>query len=383
MKADLAQEKKNIEDSGRYIVELIRSLLYDEAAEALPENLTWNQVFETACMHSVEQMVFYAAKKQLAAQPDIFNQWNHRCTVNMMKSLTQISERDQIIRAFTAAGIRVLPVKGCLMKELYPQIDWRQMCDLDILIDQENVERASELMKSLGYESGVKTEKDIAFDKEPFMNVELHHKLFEHQYAEGADYFTDPWKHALEDPKRADCFWQTPENEYIYQMAHFEKHYARLSGSGIRSVLDVAMYRRHFAGKLDDNYIRREIEKMGMTETINCLEALAGKWFGTPEQRQEELSPAEQEMAEVVLLSGTYGSYWSRTTRDVNELHKEDSQASTVSYSIKRAFLPLAELKRSYPVLEKCSLLYPFCSIHRLVTKRDFVSAELNDIFDE
>lgn len=362
-KTSLSEQLKMETDAGQYVVRLLAALLNGEPSPPLPPELTWEQVYEIACMHSVDSMTFYAAAGFLREQaPEVYAAWEKRRQFNLIQSMTQLSERDRIIKALTAAGIRVLPVKGCMMKEVYPQIDWRQMCDLDMLIDEENVEKARAIMEKLGYTHGEDSQKDASYQLPPYMNVELHHKLFESWHAHSAEYYSDIWARAVPDAKRPGCFWLTPEDEYIYQMAHFNKHFTEEYGSGIRSILDLEVYRRHFAGQLNDDYLQNELRTLELTELTRRSESLAEHWFGTPEQRLQPLTEQETKMAEVVLCSGTYGTVESRALNQ--------SQAGNQKRLRSWIFLPVYRMKEGYPILEKHPYLYPFCWLHRLFAKR-------------
>ena len=367
--------------AGQYVVQLLAALINDEPVPQLPCYLTWQQVYETAKMHSVDSMVFCAAKEQILSQPELYEVWNHKRRFNLIQSMTQIREHDRIIEALNAEGIRTLPVKGCIMKSLYPQADWRQMCDLDILIDEGNMEHASEIMQELGYDLHDCSEKDISFSCLPYMLVELHYKLFEKKRAVFAAYYEHIWELALSNQNGSNCFSLKPEDEYIYHLAHFNKHYSEVCGTGIRSIMDVAMFFRRYGGEWDTAYINGELNKLNLLPVADCAQKLAEHWFGTKEQCEEDLSQPEQDMARIVFCSGTYGNILSRIVRDVGQ--KNASEFGKAKFAMKRAFLPISYMKHDYPVLDKWPVFYPCCFVHRLIRHRKQMAFELKMIFDK
>ena len=64
------------------------------------------------------------------------------------------AERAAVLAELEKAGIWYLPLKGCVLKDLYPAVGMRQMADNDILIDASRCEEVRKIMESLGFETG-------------------------------------------------------------------------------------------------------------------------------------------------------------------------------------------------------------------------------------
>ena len=48
-------------------------------------------------------------------------------------------------------SMKNIKIKGCVMKKLYPSPNMRSMCDIDILIEDDGIDRAEKIMQNLGY----------------------------------------------------------------------------------------------------------------------------------------------------------------------------------------------------------------------------------------
>ena len=94
------------------------------------------------------------------------------------KVLLLTAEKDKILEQFEKAGIWYLPLKGSLLKDLYPAIGMRQMSDVDILIDAGRLQDAKAIMQELHYEKFEEGGAHIEFQKKPLYNIELHKRLF-------------------------------------------------------------------------------------------------------------------------------------------------------------------------------------------------------------
>jgi len=62
--------------------------------------------------------------------------------------------------------ILYIPLKGCLVKEMYPKPEYREMSDLDILVKRGDAAKLKPVMESLGYQcERFGFEKDDSYTK--------------------------------------------------------------------------------------------------------------------------------------------------------------------------------------------------------------------------
>ena len=67
--------------------------------------------------------------------------------------LAQRHEASRIFSAFDAAGIRVIGLKGIILKnDIYAASERRPMYDIDVLVRYKDIEHAEEVLRELGYE---------------------------------------------------------------------------------------------------------------------------------------------------------------------------------------------------------------------------------------
>lgn len=164
---------------GRYLVAVVRAVLRGEEAPALPPELSWKNVFWMANQHSLLAMVFAGVEKQLRAEPELQSRWKRACDECLVQTLTQMSEQPRILAAFSEAGLRVLPVKGNVLRALYARPDYRQMSDIDLIVPHEQLVQTEQLMQQLGYQTqpGVEEENELDCSLPPYLHVEVHDTL--------------------------------------------------------------------------------------------------------------------------------------------------------------------------------------------------------------
>lgn len=348
----------------QYCIDVIRCLLQKKEIPQLPDTVMLQELYAFAKLHNVEAMVFHGLEQLALDDTDpIWQDWQNRADMILTQSIVQLAERDILFSALTEAGIDLLPVKGCWLKELYPDIDYRQMSDLDMLIPPEKVQDAKRVMLSLGFQTDAfeNQPNHAGYLKPPYTEVELHTALL----LEDDGYYDDVWMRALPEPSFKGLYRLSAEDEYIFYLLHLNKH-LESSGTGIRSILDSVIYRRVYPN-MDRNYLQRELEKLGLWGRTKQLEMLSDCWFTTGQPLLEELDS----MAAFILSAGSYGTLDNYSRRQLKKLEGtyKNPVVRFFAYWIVRICRPRKEMENAYPILQKIPVLLPLFWLHRAIMK--------------
>ena len=349
-----------------YCITVIRCLMQEKAVPTMPEGVSLEELYAFAKLHGVEAMVFHGLEQLNIPETDpVWQNWRNRADVLLTQSIVQLAERDVLFAALPAAGIEILPVKGCWLKEQYPDIDYRQMSDLDMLIHPEDRKKAEAVMAQLGYtKEEDAAENHDAYIKPPYMGVELHHSLLPEDDSR-LSYYDDVWEKAVSEEGFPGVFRLKPEDEYIFYYLHLFKHVLH-AGTGIRSFLDSLVYRKLWAD-MNKEYLRQEFEKLGITEFVRCVETITDCWFETGASVSTEM----EAMAGSILSAGTYGTESGRFRNEMKEVGKKFRNPFVVKivYLLSCLFLPLKAMQILYPILNKIPFLLPVFWIWRPISR--------------
>ena len=256
--------------------------------------------------------------------------------------------------------IRYAPLKGIIIKELYPSIGLRQMSDFDILFDSKYSQKVRDIMLELGFscESFGKHNHDVYF-KQPVSNFEMHTGLFSEMInVEIFYYYKDIKERLIKDEDNNFGYHFRNEDLYIYLTAHEYKHFSE-SGTGLRSVLDTFVFWQKYGSQLDKEYISAETEKLGISDFEQQNRLLALHLFG-----DGELTEQDREMLEYVIYSGTYGTLQNSIENSVKK--NGGGKKGKRIYIINKLFLPLNIVKEVYPFYYKHKLLLPVLFFYRI-----------------
>lgn len=247
--------------------------------------------------------------------------------------------------ALERGGIPHMLLKGALVRELYSDPMARTSCDVDVLVKPEDTERAIEcLCEGCKYKLESRNYHDFSLYTPGGVHVELHFELGE-AIKNAAAVYGRVWEYAK--PVYGKHFEYRMTGEYLlfHTIAHAAYDFTN-GGFGIKAVTDVAM--------LSDFDSCDLLEEAGLSSFANAMHQLAGAWFFG-----ENYSDTAQKMGDFILSSGVYGTHENKISAS------KSPKPSRFGYLMGRIFLPYAQLKRLYPVIERHKILTPFCQVRR------------------
>jgi len=269
-------------------------------------------------------------------------------------------DKELLFERFEQEKIWYLPLKGTVIKDLYPSIGLRQMADFDILFDRKYQEKVRDIFLELGFtcEHYGKGNHDVYF-KKPVSNFEMHTDLFGSNHKkEIYEYYRDV-KHLMQKDDNNKYGYHFSDNDfYVYISAHEYKHYSS-GGTGLRSLLDTYIIWKKLGDKLDGDYIRSETDKLGITAFEQNNKKLALDLFSG-----NELSSEEQEMLAYIVFSGTYGNIKNSVDNKVQKYG--GGKKGKRKYILSKMFLSMDEIKAYYPFFYKHKILLPGLFFYRL-----------------
>ena len=365
--------KHDYKQTAYYILYLIRCVLQNKVpSNDKIEKMDMALLYKVAEDHSLSAIVAYAletAHVHISAFEDAKNRAIKKCILFDY-------EREKILAELEAAGIWYMPLKGVILKELYPRIGMRQMCDNDILFDKKYQASVKLIMQGLGYDViSYRVGCNDKYNKLPVLNFEMHHSLFsEGHEKQFYDYYNDIKNKLFSETDNGYSYRFTDEDFYIYMIVHEYKHY-RDGGTGLRSLVDEYVYINKYSSKLNMSYIETELKKLGIFEFEKNQRILSKKIMCGV-----KLEKYEKEILDYIIFSGTYGNI---------ENHVKNKAGFTISskicYLFHRVFITMPQIKSSYPFFNDYKFLLPILPAYRLVklltVSRKRIISELKVLF--
>jgi len=327
---------------------LLRSAITGEKL-LLPEGFCLEEADSLVRAQSLTPMVYLGAYNcGISPKSELMLKYQQLYFQNLMRHQQQARAIDEIYRNFEENGIDYLPLKGCIMKPLYPNPEMRIMGDADILIRMEDREKLQFLMEKLGFHEEKETYHEWIWTRNDLF-LELHKCLFAEVERDFAPVFGDGWEKAR---KVSGCRYALPPEEtYLFLFTHMAKHY-RNNGIGARQFVDLFVYRRAHP-ELDEEAVCRTMNRLHLLEFYRNTRNMLLVWFenGQPDEKTER-------MTRYVLSGGNWGDEETGfVTVQAKSGHSGDARARAVWEAI---FPPLERMRYSFRILFKYPFLYPF-----------------------
>lgn len=262
---------------------------------------------------------------------------------------TQRGELTRLRDALHAAGVPFLPLKGAVLRTLYPEPWMRTSCDIDVLVPEEQADSAARLLsEQLDYAYEFKNYHDISMKAPSGVHLELHFSIRENTKSIDP-LLSDCWSYAFAS---ANCEYRF-SNEYFFfhHLAHASYHFLH-GGCGVRPFLDLWLleHRVSFDAAARDALLAQA----GLTAFAAQARHLSEVWFGGAAHND-----VTRDMERYLLTGGVYGS--AENLMNMQQLR----QGGRARYVLSRVWMPYASLCCKYPSLEGRPALTPLYQLRR------------------
>ena len=274
----------------------------------------------------------------------------------------QETEKNIVLKTLCKNKIKCMPLKGSILKYLYPSPELRTMSDIDILFENKKTKSVNNILVNLGYRCKRSGGTDDKYQKPPFINIEMHRIMVDSNFEQIAAYYNNVWDVIKPIEDGSFVYEMSKEDFYIHMVAHVARHYA-VGGIGIRFVFDAWIYLNHYEKILDFDYINSEFEKINLLKFAENFKNMTIKWF-----EGLETTELEEDMSKYIFDSGTFGNILHTQSVKVL-LGKEGTKnfkSNKLLYVWKLMFPSFKYMKARNHILKKLPILLPYFYIERL-----------------
>lgn len=268
---------------------------------------------------------------------------------HMDKAMTEVT------KALSEAGIPFLPLKGIVIRKLYPRPWMRLSGDIDILIHPEDRPRIIEALskipgiqfKAFCGEDHFTSADGVTID----VSIVLHGPSAIDRH--GA-LMADIWDHASPSAETPALYTLSDAMLYTHAVNHMARH-LKTGGCGINHLMDLWVLNHRIPVDAEKKSARRALIKEKHLERIaEELEKISEKWFSDAKM------PVDTELEEYILSGAAHGTQKAKVSVNRRGLSK-------ARYMLKRFFVPYGYLKILFPQIEGKRWLTPFYEVYRWI----------------
>ncbi len=337
------------------LLSLVRAAIGSESTNLNPpadEDL--NGVLELAGQHSLAPLVLdVLLKHNLISDKELAKKCRGVLFASVVQQERQSYEQKKISKIFEESQIPYIHLKGSVMENYYLEPWHRTRCDVDVLVKNEDLEKARHKLEENGYKFYVQSSHDVSMFSLSGINIELHYHTIEKERAGNSNQVLDEiWRYAKS--KNGGYEYELfDEMFYFYHVAHMAKHFEN-GGCGVRPFIDLWILNH----KLEfDPHKREELLKKGdllkFEKEIKCLCEI---WLS-----KKESNPFSDMLSDFIFSGGVYGNLTNFVK--INQQKK----GGKLRYMLWRIFLPYDMIKFQYPILKKHKILLPIMQVCRWI----------------
>lgn len=316
------------------------------------------ELYALSTHHDMAHLVSYALYRQgwLDGTSEVGGKFQRAQMLAVFRYERQKAVLEETCAALEQAGFLHLPLKGSVIRSLYPEPWMRTSADIDVLVKGEDAERAaSHLIDTLGYlHQDIDGRHDISLYTPSGVHIELHFDLIEDGRVTTADKeLSDVW--SATHPVEGTTYRRAMNDDmfYFYHVAHMAKHVAG-GGCGVRTFADLWLLNHRVESDAVSRRVR--VDRAGLNTFERVVHTVSEMWFSLAEG--DDLA---HRMATYTLRGGMFGDALNKVA--IN--HAKGKRG--LRYVFSRIFMPYEYLCRSYPALRGRKYLTFFYQIHRLV----------------
>ena len=330
----------------------IRGTPLGESEREQCSHRTLSDLLSMAKSHDLQHLVILALK-----QNNLLSEQAAMLESSILKAVYRYEQLnytyDTLCEALESAEIPFLPLKGSILRAHYPEPWMRTSCDVDVLVQPRDVNRAVAILtEKYGFSKEGCGSHDVSLFDQNHMHVELHFDLLEDGLAnEASTVLASVWQTACVREGYRFFYEMSDEYFYFYHIAHMAKHFAN-GGCGIRPFIDLWILDR-----LETSDVASRdalLVRGGLWKFAEAARALSCAWL-------EGDSPdvLTGQMETYLLSGGVYG------TMDNRVAVQQTKKGGKVRYALSRIWLPYDTIKFHYPVLQKKRWLLPLMQVRR------------------
>lgn len=317
------------------VLNIIRSFILSKYDISFDGDI--NDLYNISNKLVVSNIVGYTLNKS-GYKETIFNSSIYKAVNQYERIIDTRKDIDNILN-----NINYLYVKGLKIAELYPESYLRDSCDIDIVIDNNDFDKAYKLFINNGYKELSRNKNEIALRNRKGILIDLHSSF------------------AFNDDKFDELFISTFNNTheldnnylYVYMIRHIKKH---ILGGLLKYRYLIDLY--YLRNNIDKDIVDDLLSKAELTILNDSLNSYIDAFIGL-----KEYSDLDKKLEDFIFSCSSDKGITNRIL--INSYGK-----SKISYILSRVFISYDLMVLEYPKLRENKLFLPYFYIKRIVRIR-------------
>lgn len=329
--------------------------------ELLCENVTCefnkisdiNNLYLLAKKHDLSHIFYtYLEKNGVSSDADVKNKLKLSYNIAVFRDIKREIVKNDAYQVLNAGRIEFVPLKGAVISELYPESWMRTSCDIDILVHEDDIDKALDALTENGFSSDRKRSyHDVSLYKDD-IHIELHYSICENM-PQIDNLLESVWNYC--EQYNSFEYREFPEFLVFHHIAHMCYHFV-FGGCGIKPFIDLYLLKTKV--NYSESDLNELLEQSDLVRFYDKVCELMNVWFGNAEHNS-----VTQKMEAYILSGGVFGNL------ENNSIMMSAYRDSKSKNFFAIVFPSYETMCNTYPVLRKHKYLLLFYYIKRIIQK--------------
>lgn len=334
----------------------------------------YESLYQASIQHEVTALLYHQIYRFSNIPLDLKQKWKRKAVqINAIQTIRSDAFL-RVYKDFIKEGVKVIVLKGIVVRALYPQPENRPSNDEDLYIEKQNAEKAIEIMIKHGFQILQKTEEvTVLVNVNNGLSIELHTTLFSKEskaYGSYQNFFHDAFENAqTHQINGQDVYSLSYDQHMLFLIMHFVKHFLH-GGVGFRQLLDIIMYAETYAMQIEWKKIYDVLREEHLLILLENLFSIAQQYLGFSLENISMPIDYEQTWidADDLLTDIWEAGIFGKSTQERVHSSTITLSAAGGRQSLRMTLFPsLKSLKDKYAYLQKMPFLLPLAWCTRIL----------------
>ncbi len=299
----------NLTNENRLIITCARTRIagsqLDELKYLVSRPLDWDRIVESALSQGIAPFLYHNLKnipETHGIPKGVMAELKKNYHENIARNMYLYAELARIVKAFHDKGINTIVLKGAaLAKFVYRDIGLRSMIDIDLLVKQEDLLHARDIVSDLNYVPEVRRSSEewyrknhhhlpVYINREKSILIELHWNIADNCGGMNTDAW---WKRAGNvQIDGQDVLMPAPEDILMHLCLHLFNH-GYPPEMMLRAMCDISATLDRYQGEIDWEAFQNEIDAYKLHTSVLTILYLVKKLHDRNEKSLRNIQPSQ------------------------------------------------------------------------------------------
>lgn len=338
------------------LIELLSRAIRKDNDIRIYDNVNWNNFINIATDHNIEGVIYSIIndnKDKLNISDELLERMKAFAFYTGIDQVRKIAYLDIVFKEFNDNNIPVIALKGLIVRELYPEPYQRSMYDADILVNEKDIPKITEVLKNIGYDLESGDEKfNLKFKHRIYPIIQVHWSLIKEKELDEAI-----WQNTIKTKIINTEITALSYEDFALHLCHNMIQHMTDRGIGLRQIADLVLFTEAYRDKIDWTSFMSKVKEQGIEKftliSFSLCKVLLN--MDLPEcvmDRDIIYSPNIDVLIEDILIGGVFRTsdnvktIGSSSTTNINQ--NDNNHFINRIKNIIRVLKPIASIQQIY-----------------------------------